>query len=70
VIHLYRGDLQREYVNLLVSKLSSEDGASEFRVALRAGLSDLGNKLEQAAQKVRDPLTRGHLKDLKASIGG
>ena len=69
-IDLYRRDLQRSYVNLLVSKLSSSDGASEFRVAVRAGLSDLGNKLDQAAKKVRDPQTRGHLEDLKASIGG
>jgi hypothetical protein len=70
VIDLYRRDLQRSYVNLLASKLSSADGASEFRVALRAGLSDLGNKLDQAAKKVRDPQTRGHLQDLKADVGG
>lgn len=70
VIDLYRRDLQRAYVNLLVSSLSSSDGPSEFRVALRSGLSDLGNKLDQAAKKVRDPQTRAHLKDLKAAIGG
>ena len=69
VIDLYRRDLQRSYVILLLSKFSSSDGPSEFKVALRAGLSDLANKLDQAGKKVRDPQTRGHLKDLKAAIG-
>jgi hypothetical protein len=70
VIDLYRRDLQRRYVNLLVSSLSSSDGASEFRVALRSGLGDLASKLDQAANKLRDPQTRRHLKDLKVAIGG
>jgi hypothetical protein len=70
VIDLYRRDLQRGYVTLLVSSLSSTDGPSEFRVALKSGLADLGNKLDQAAKKVRDPQTRAHLRDLKAAIGG
>jgi len=69
-IDLYRRDLQRSYVNLLAAKLSSSEGASEFRVALRAGLSDLGNKLDQAMKKVRDPQTRAYLQDLKAAVGG
>jgi len=69
-IDLYRRDLQRAYVKLLVSSLSSSDGPSEFRVALRNGLGDLGNKLDQATKKVRDPQTRAHLQDLRAAIGG
>jgi hypothetical protein len=69
-IDLYRRDLQRRYVTLLASSLSSSDGPSEFRVALRAGLGDLASKLDQAANKVRDPKTRAHLKDLRATIGG
>jgi Met-zincin/Domain of unknown function (DUF5117) len=68
VIDLYRRDLQRSYVTLLMSRFSSSSGPSEFRVALRAGLTDLAIKLDQAAKKVRDPQTRGHLKDLKAAI--
>ena len=67
VIDLYRRDLQRSYVNLLVSRYSAT-GPSEFRVALRAGLIDLGSKLEQAEKKVRDRQTRGHLKDLKTTM--
>jgi hypothetical protein len=69
-IDLYRRDLQRGYVTLLLSSLSSSEGPSEFRVALRSGLDDLGSKLDQAAKKVRDPKTRAHLKDLRAAIGG
>jgi hypothetical protein len=70
VIDLYRRDLQRAYVKLLVSSLSSADGPSEFRVALRNGLGDLATKLDQADKKVRDPQTRAHLRDLRAAIGG
>jgi hypothetical protein len=69
-IDLYRRDLQRAYVTLLLSSLSSSEGPSEFRVALKSGLGDLGTKLDQAAKKVRDWPTRAHLKDLKAAIGG
>ena len=70
VIDLYRRNLQRGYVNLLVSSFSSSDGPSEFRVALRSGSSDLRSKLDQAVKKVRDPQTRGHLNELRAAIGG
>lgn len=68
VIDLYRRDLQRSYVTLLMSRFSSSSGPSEFKVALRAGLTDLAIKLDQSVKKVRDPQTRGHLKDLKAAI--
>jgi hypothetical protein len=69
VIDLYRRDLQRAYVKLLVSSLSSSEGPSEYRVALRSGLGDLGSKLDETMSKVRDPKTRAHLKDLRAAIG-
>jgi hypothetical protein len=68
VVDLYRRDLQRSYVNLLMSRFSSTEGPSEFRVALRAGLTDLAGKLDQGIKKVRDPQTRGHLKDLRATV--
>ena len=70
VIDLYRRNLQRGYVNLLLSSFSSSDGPSEFRVALRFGSTDLRSKLDQAVKKVRDPQTRGHLNELRAAIGG
>jgi len=68
-IDLYRRDLQRTYVNLLLSAFSNA-GPSEFKAALRTGINDLFKKLEQAGKNVRDPPTRAHLKDLSAAIGG
>jgi hypothetical protein len=68
VIDLYRRELQRRYVGLLVSRFSSSAG--EFRVALRAGSVDLAGMLKVAAQKVREPRTRAHLDELRSAIGG
>ena len=68
VIDLYRRELQRRYVGLLVSSFSSSAG--EFTVALRAGSVDLAGMLTEAAQKVRDPRTRAHLNELRSAIGG
>jgi hypothetical protein len=68
VIDLYRRELQRRYVGLLVSSFSSSAG--EFRVALRAGSVDLAGMLTAAGQKVRDPRTRAHLNELRSAIGG
>ena len=70
VIDLYRRNLQRDYLKLLLSSYSSSDGPSEFKMALRSGLDDLVGKLDKAAKKVRDPQTRTHLKDLRAALGG
>lgn len=42
---------------------------SEARAALRAGLDDLYKRIEAALGKVRDPLTRAHLRDLRARLG-
>jgi hypothetical protein len=68
VIDLYRRDLQRSYVSVLMNKFSSTEGSSEFLVALRAGLADLAGKLDQGMKKASDPRTRAHLKDLRAAI--
>jgi len=68
-IDLYRRDLQRGYVTLLVSSLSSSEVPSEFKAALRSALGDLRSKLDEAPKRVRDRQTRGHLKDLRAAIG-
>ena len=55
-IDLYRRDLQRTYVSLLLSSYSNA-GPSEFKVALRAGIGDLAGKLEQGRR--RCVITRG-----------
>jgi len=69
LISLYRRDLQRAYVKHMVSSLSSTEGPSEFSVALRSGLADLATKIDQTMNKVRDPKTRAHLRDLRAALG-
>src|SRR4030095_4606703 len=68
-IDLYRRELQRRYVKHLLSSFSSEGGPSEFKAAVRVGIADLANKLDQANKKTRDAQTRAHLKDLRAAIG-
>jgi Met-zincin/Domain of unknown function (DUF5117) len=68
IIDLYRRDLQRTYVSVLLSSFS-DAGPSEFKAALRTGIGDLAGKLGQAAKKVRDPDTRAHLTDLRAALG-
>jgi hypothetical protein len=67
-IDLYRRELQRGYVGLLVSRFSASEG--EFRTALRAGLADLRTILNAAGSKVRDPRTRAHLNELSNALGG
>ena len=68
VINLYRRELQRRYVRVLVSRFSLSDG--EFTMALRAASVDLVGKLSAAAQQVRDPRTRAHLDELRIAIAG
>ena len=67
-IDLYRRDLQRMYVSLLLSSFSNAS-PSEFKAALRTGIADLAGKLGPATKKVRDPDTRAHLRDLWAALG-
>lgn len=66
-IDLYRRDLQSMYVNMLLSRLGS-DNSAELQVAIRAGINDLYPKLEEAAKRTRDPQTQWHLKTLKATL--
>jgi hypothetical protein len=68
VIGLYRRELQRRYVGVLVSRFPSSGG--EFRVALRVGSIDLAGRLKAAAERVRDPRTRAHLEELWRVIAG
>ena len=69
VIGLYRRDLQRKYVSILLSQLSADDdSAGEMQAAIRAGISDLGTKLNQVSSKIRDPQTQWHLQNLKAIL--
>jgi hypothetical protein len=71
VIGLYRRDLQRKYVSILLSQLSADDdSAGEMQAAIRAGVNDLNTRLNQAVSKARDPQTQWHLRNLRAALGG
>jgi hypothetical protein len=68
-IDLYRRDLQRKYVGILLTQLGSDDaGAGEMQAAIRAGISDLSAKLDKASKNAREPQTQWHLKSLKATL--
>jgi hypothetical protein len=57
VIGLCRRDLQRKYMSVLLSQLGADDdSAGEMQAAIRAGLNDLGARLNQAASRARDAL--------------
>jgi len=56
-------------VSILLSQLSADDdSAGEMQAAIRAGISDLGTKLNQVSSKIRDPQTQWHLQNLKAIL--
>ena len=67
VVDLYRRDLQSIYVNLLLSRLGS-DNSPELQGAIRAGINDLYPKLDEAIKRTRDPQTQWHLRSLKAAL--
>jgi hypothetical protein len=66
VIELYRRDLQKLYVNMLVAGIRSED--LELRTVTQAGISDLHAMLGQALKRMRDPQTQWHVKSLKGAL--
>lgn len=41
---------------------------SEFRSALRTGISNLYDTIDEALKRVQDPETVAHLKDLRAEL--
>jgi len=61
-IELYRRELQRSYVRLI---LQQADGPpSEFRAALRLAAGDLLEKIKAAMKKTKNLVTAAHLYDL------
>jgi len=70
VIGLYRRDLQRKYVNILLAQVgANDDNAGDMQAAIRAGLNELADRLKQTAGKARDPQTQWHLRNLSAALG-
>jgi hypothetical protein len=64
-IELYRRELQRTYVTLLVSRV--EGAPSEFRAALRLGAGDLLDKIGPAIKRSKGT-TAAHLYDLSVEL--
>ena len=65
-IELYRRELQRTYVTLLVQH--TDGPPSEFRAGLRLGALDLLGKITSAAKKAKG-VTQAHLNDLATELG-
>jgi hypothetical protein len=65
-IELYRRELQRAYVTLLVQRI--EGPPSEFRAGLRLGANDLLFKINPAIKKAKEA-TKAHLIDLATELG-
>ena len=65
-IDLYRRELQRAYVNLLVQRV--EGPPSEFRAGVRRGAGDLQGRINPAIKKAKG-VTAAHLYDLATELG-
>ena len=66
-IELYRRELQRAYVALILERVDGPP--SEFRAALRLGAGDLLEKINKALKKTKDLVSAAHLYDLSVELG-
>jgi hypothetical protein len=66
-IELYRRELQRTYVALLLERMEGQP--SEFRAGLRLGAGDLLEKINKALKKTKDLVSAAHLYDLSVELG-
>ena len=66
-IELYRRELQRTYVALILELVEGQP--SEFRAALRLGAGDLLEKINKALKKTKDMVSAAHLYDLSVELG-
>jgi len=65
-IDLYRRELQRAYVALILARV--EGPPSEFRAALRLAAGDLLAKINKALKRTKDLVTAAHLYDLTIEL--
>jgi hypothetical protein len=66
-IELYRRELQRTYVSLLLERVEGQP--SEFRAALRLGAGDLLEKINKALKRTKELASAAHLYDLSVELG-
>jgi hypothetical protein len=68
VIDLYRRNLQRAYVERLISEVKQERATSDVPALARGSLVKILDQAGASADKVKDETTRLHLADLRARI--
>ena len=65
----YRRNLQRAFIELLISKLADDGAASsDLRAVSRGVLTELAGRVESSASSAGDAVTRYHLQDLAHTI--
>lgn len=67
-IDLYRRNLQRAYVDIMASRLTSEGLSGESRALIRGNLRDLSRSIDQSISRSREDATRYHLEDIKTEL--
>lgn len=67
-IDLYRRNLQRTYVDVMIARMSAEGVSGETRSLVRGNLRDLSRSIDVSLGRAREDATRYHLEDLKAVL--
>ncbi|MEN9839267.1 MAG: hypothetical protein RL177_746, partial [Bacteroidota bacterium] len=67
-IDLYRRNLQRTYVDVMIARMSTEGVSGETRSLVRGNLRDLSRSIDASIGRAREDATRYHLEDLKAVL--
>jgi hypothetical protein len=67
-IDLYRRNLQRTYVDVMIARMSATGVSGETRSLVRGNLRDLSRSIDGSMGRAREDATRYHLEDLKAVL--
>ncbi len=67
-IDLYRRNLQRTYVDVMVTRMGTVGVSGETRALVRGNLRDLSRSIDAAIGRAREDATRYHLEDIKAVL--
>ncbi len=68
IIDLYRRNLQRTYVDVMIARMSADGVSGETRSLVRGNLRDLSRSIDASLGRAREDATRYHLEDLKAVL--
>jgi hypothetical protein len=67
-VDLYRRNLQRAHVDLLVAGLDTEGVSSDLPALARSELAGLADRAREKGSAAGDPITADHLRDMEARI--